>query len=103
VVGIQRSEQSRLVYNLEIEDAHNYFVGDHALLVHNACNTGPFPKKKAPKWLKENWIRETARQLFDQFGEDGAKFVRGIIEGQIDEAGEAVEKWSKFLDEVIGK
>jgi hypothetical protein len=35
------------VYNLTVDEAHTYFVGDGAWLVHNACR---FPNEKKYNW-----------------------------------------------------
>ncbi|MBT7698039.1 MAG: sugar-binding protein [Desulfobacterales bacterium] len=34
------------VYNIEVENAHSYFVGENGLLVHNACSGNVDPKKR---------------------------------------------------------
>jgi RHS repeat-associated protein len=37
VVSVRNTNQSGVVYNLEVADFHTYFVGEERLWVHNAC------------------------------------------------------------------
>jgi hypothetical protein len=39
--GAESLPGAATVYNLEVEDFHTYFVGDHAVWVHNACENLP--------------------------------------------------------------
>ncbi|MDX1934679.1 MAG: polymorphic toxin-type HINT domain-containing protein [Capsulimonadales bacterium] len=44
VVTVERTEvrnEAQLVYNLEVENAHNFFVGKNAMLVHNGGDCVP--------------------------------------------------------------
>ena len=36
-VEIEKLDEKIVVYNLEVEENHTYFVGDEAVLVHNTC------------------------------------------------------------------
>ena len=41
---LEKLAEPVLVYNLEVEDFHTYFVGEYGVLVHNECH---LPSKKA--------------------------------------------------------
>lgn len=41
-----RNDESQLVYNFEVKDNHNYFVGEEEVLVHNACINEDYAGKK---------------------------------------------------------
>src|SRR5690606_19283592 len=42
------------MYNLTVDEAHTFFVGDGQWLVHNTCGDGGFPEvRKQAKYLKE--------------------------------------------------
>lgn len=34
---VTKKEKSEIVYNFEVEDNHNYYVSENAILVHNTC------------------------------------------------------------------
>lgn len=71
-------EKSVTVYNLSVEDNHNYFVGTYGVLVHNDCSYIKNLRKKAVNdaWAKEvqavkngtskyNWTSAEKRQLLE--------------------------------------
>lgn len=37
------------MYNIEVENAHTYFVGDNEILVHNKAAKNPYAKSSATK------------------------------------------------------
>ena len=64
VLAISPLEKQQLVYNFEVEENHDYFVGSAALLVHNGnCSTG-------------NAVHQTFRDfLTDLTGTDPAEWI----------------------------
>ncbi|MBW3521116.1 hypothetical protein KO535_02970 [Chryseobacterium sp. NKUCC03_KSP] len=42
IKSITKEGNSKTVYNFEVEDNHNYYVSEYAILVHNNCD---FPMK----------------------------------------------------------
>ncbi|MBW3521118.1 Hint domain-containing protein [Chryseobacterium sp. NKUCC03_KSP] len=38
ITSITKEENSKIVYNFEVEDNHNYYVSEYAILVHNNCD-----------------------------------------------------------------
>lgn len=54
VEAIVTYDSAVTVYNLEVENAHNYFAGERALLVHNSCG-----------WLTiKNAVQESSFRIF---------------------------------------
>lgn len=54
VVTVERTEvhnEPQLVYNLEVENAHNFFVGQNAMLVHNGGDCVPKLSDPLPNGL----------------------------------------------------
>lgn len=45
LVEILTLQEAEKVYNLEVEDAHNYYVTDEGILVHNKCRKPRRPRK----------------------------------------------------------
>jgi hypothetical protein len=44
ITGVTRKDSVTEVYNFEVEDNHNYYVGEDGVLVHNgACFFGMMP------------------------------------------------------------
>lgn len=75
VVTVARTEvrnEPQLVYNLEVENAHNFFVGKNAMLVHNGGDCVPgFPGEyladKAPKQVASG-VRQLEGQYINDLG-----------------------------------
>ena len=65
-----------LVYNLEVEGFHTYFVGDKSILVHNQC---------APRaWIKRSAFREGMKKI----GPKGMqKFINSMKKGFVGKSG----------------
>jgi hypothetical protein len=42
VVALDRRAEAATVYNFEVEDNHDYFVGQRGALVHNQCGLNPY-------------------------------------------------------------
>lgn len=75
VIGLEKETRSETVYNFEVAENHNYFVGTTGVLVHNQCKLalgfserlddfarqlGAVTFKNAPDpTLWKEWIRET--------------------------------------------
>ena len=69
---LQHLENEETTYNFEVEDNHNYYVGENSVLVHNHCgNTNGDDAGRL--WLKYKkykvWI-DTGEYLID--------LIRGI-------------------------
>jgi hypothetical protein len=59
--NVERRSNAK-VYNFEVKQNHNYFVGEQGLLVHNACKRGPKTDINAPH---NKTIRETGANVTD--------------------------------------
>ena len=88
---IKRDEPNRLgsVYNLTVADFHTYFVGDSAVLVHNA----------SPCWSR------TPKSVQDKMTLDAAKEGGGqkIIDNLGDPQFKGMEKWELKVKSADGK
>ncbi len=51
-ISIEHTEELVDVYNLEVENAHTYYVTNKGVLVHNKCGTPKKPKRVSDKSLK---------------------------------------------------
>ncbi|TGM85569.1 polymorphic toxin-type HINT domain-containing protein, partial [Leptospira licerasiae] len=72
VASIQESIRDEKVYNLEVEDAHTYYVGKGGVLVHNAANynktTGIF---ESNRYTFEQTDTSVLNKLFNKSSEPG--------------------------------
>ncbi len=71
VVAATRVATPRLTYNLTVEAAHTFFVGQAGLSVHNACDVGgrgantpptSFGAKIEKQMAKSGWTKDTVEQ-----------------------------------------
>jgi hypothetical protein len=53
IVNVERQAGGATVYNFEVADNHNYFVGRNAFLVHNQCDDFLVRFGKGPETLEE--------------------------------------------------
>jgi hypothetical protein len=58
------SRSNDKVYNFEVSQNHNYFVGEQSLLVHNTC--GDYLAKKAPKQVTPGTKKLSGQRINDQ-------------------------------------
>ena len=64
-IVVEKLSTPEVTYNFEVEDFHTYFVGNNAILVHNAC---------APKTSNELHQFESQRKLEQHFAKHGKEF-----------------------------
>ena len=57
VVGVEKLTTPENTYNLEVSEAHTYYVSDSKVLVHNMCNKGA-TAPKSPKKLKDSYLKK---------------------------------------------
>ena len=67
---LQHLENEETTYNFEVEDNHNYFVGENPVLVHNLCQKKDAPK--SPKAVSENQLK---KGVAHKFKEDVLKYA----------------------------
>ena len=80
VLEIERRTGEFTVYNFEVADNHNYFVGQNGLLVHNQCwlEIREAAKKLANDLLKA--AKEAQRGTGPKSGESGNPFMQAARE-----------------------
>lgn len=78
---VSHKQQSATVYNLTVEDAHAYFVGPDALLVHNTCGYTNFDTayKAARHYLSHE--HPGGREVIRYTGNDYTNFNK-VLRGQ---------------------
>lgn len=60
IQAITDRQEARAMYNLEVETAHTYFVGEGQWLVHNSCGDLVTPNGlRIPRSVAESWDRGT--------------------------------------------
>ena len=75
-VTIEYLDEAVLIYNLEIEGYHTYFVSDESVLVHNTKKCGSGDTNKDDNGKKPNYqryVKKGNNQPPDNFSPDGAK------------------------------
>lgn len=96
-IEIEKLAEPILVYNLEIEDFHTYFVGEYGVLVHNSCYNPKVDEavKQVPNEYKQNGMcdkfAESLSKILNEMGIDNeiktlktnAPFVYSDIFGNI--------------------
>jgi Pretoxin HINT domain len=66
------------VYNLEVKEARNYFVGENAEIVHNNCGFDVFECLSYSKIRQKKFIKEIWELGFPEFFQRGSFFERLI-------------------------
>ena len=89
-------KESIIVYNLEVEDWHTYFVSENRILVHNKANL-----QNKPGWIKHD-VYNQVRNRFGQKGVD--KFINSMKKGIVSGIGEnGIKMFSGKGVEIGGK
>jgi hypothetical protein len=89
-------KESIIVYNLEVEDWHTYFVSENRILVHNKANL-----QNKPGWIKHD-VYNQVRNRFGQKGVD--KFINSMKKGIVSGKGEnGIKMFSGKGVEIGGK
>lgn len=96
VVSSTKKRGSETVYNLEVQELHNFLVGESGVVVHNSCLDafmkmffGKFTKKKVPgkKWVdyaEESGLAKTVKDLdevkkLERLGENMQKRMTHLV------------------------
>ncbi len=93
VVHVELRAEPTIVYNLEVEGGHTYFVGHHAVLVHNAC---------AYAIIKDGalYVGRTTRDLAVRLAEHGVEegaVVRKVVDVSREAARGIEQLWMQEL------
>ncbi len=82
------------VYNFEVENTHNYFVGKEGVLVHNLCKTLEDLINGTGSWLKNELLSKKLAEVFDidlamlkqmsKIKDANGKILRNISIGEIE-------------------
>ena len=109
-IKIKITEQPVLVYNIEVENAHTYFVGDNEILVHNKAAKNPYrPKTRGANANDRKMIERMAKEQgidrwkFGDFIED-TKDLNGMGHSETftwDELKKYAEEFKEYGD--VGK
>ncbi|MBR1432399.1 MAG: hypothetical protein IJ585_14385 [Ruminococcus sp.] len=82
---IEKLDECVLVYNLEVEDFHSYFVGDVPVLVHNS-----YDPNNSKAFIKH----ETYNEVRNRFGQKGVDaFIKAMNKGLVGPEGESGIKY----------
>jgi ABC-type glycerol-3-phosphate transport system substrate-binding protein len=82
IIGLSNQRQSTVVYNLEVEDGHNYTVHQRGILVHNKTPIGPklfvwefeylLPQMQSVIWnTDEHFIKMIPEMKHPRYGVEG--------------------------------
>ncbi len=83
---VEKLDEPVLVYNLEVEDLHSYFVGSTRILVHN------YSVDKPKAWIQH----DTYNEVVNKYGKSVVeKFVNSMKKGIVGKEGENGIKYLK--------
>jgi len=77
IVSIQRDQRRELVYNLEVDGTHAYFVGENGVLVHNYSGEA---NQGISIWLA---FRSVTQVLWEDYECSERRFGTGSMDGDL--------------------
>ena len=96
---IEKLDECVLVYNLEVEDFHSYFVGEYKILVHNSCTGSYDIEFESGKHYvgkgSEARMRESANRIFKQFQD---AIVKMEWRGSINEDAAFIDEYMRMSE-----
>ena len=104
-INICQLDQPIPTYNLCVEKAHTFIVGENNVIVHNVCRTAPnqkFAGKRVhfddPDWLEENVSSKRPKEYWEALAK---KYPNGIYFKPVDAHGVSYPDFSEYSKETL--
>lgn len=108
ILEINRDDKPTKVYNFEVEENHNYYVGESGVLSHNCEIAMAIAERVVAKWRNQQCL-QCANELIQEFGKAGINGVLRELKSETDiivragqNTGEAVATNGKHYGVQVG-
>lgn len=98
-------EQPILTFNLCVEKAHNFIVGENNVVVHNVCKTAPnqqYAGKRVhfddPDWLEDHITSKRPKAYWEALAK---KYPNGVYFKPVDAHGVSYPDFSEYSQEIL--